>query len=97
MPGNLSSKQARERLAERGVAPRGLGLEEAAAYIGISPHLFLQEVSAGRLPKPRQYGRRKVWDRVALDRSFEDDAASTAQDPDPIMATINAARSAKVC
>ena len=62
---------ARERLAAIGIAPRGLSLEEAAAYVGLSPGRFLVDVEAGRYPPPTRHGKRQVWDRRALDRAMD--------------------------
>lgn len=52
------------------LAPRGLSRTEAAAYIGIGATLFDQLTEAGRMPKPKQIGGRRVWDRLALDTAF---------------------------
>lgn len=47
--------------------PRGLCLEEAAAYVGVSPNTFAEEVKNRRLPEPLRLGRRRIWDKKALD------------------------------
>jgi predicted DNA-binding transcriptional regulator AlpA len=94
MAGNLNKAEARARLEALGLQPRGLALEEAALYVGVSPQLFLRQVAAGELPKPRQFGRRKVWDRIALDRTMSGEAASSDTRRDPIMESIDAAKSA---
>lgn len=52
------------------LAPRGLSREESAGYIGISPRLFDEMVSDGRMPKPKRINARVIWDRLALDRAF---------------------------
>ena len=39
---------ARARLAAAGITPRGLSLDEAAAYVSLAPATFLREVAAGR-------------------------------------------------
>jgi hypothetical protein len=44
---------------------------EAAAYIGISASLFDQMVQDGRMPVPKLINSRTVWDRIALDRAFD--------------------------
>ncbi len=54
------------------LAPRGLGREVAARYIGISPGKFDQMVADGRMPQPRRIDGRKVWDRLAIDDAFSD-------------------------
>ena len=51
--------------------PRGLSREQAAAYVGVSPTLFDDLVRTGSMPKPKRIRSRTVWDRLALDRSFE--------------------------
>ncbi|MEW5421909.1 helix-turn-helix transcriptional regulator [Amorphus sp. 3PC139-8] len=51
--------------------PRGLSRVEAARYIGVSPTTFDQLIAGGLMPGPKRIRRRTVWDRVALDRSFE--------------------------
>lgn len=71
MPGSTTIADARERLAAIGIAPRGLDLDLAAAYVGLSAPSFLAQVEAGRLPPPTSHGRRRVWDRVALDRAMD--------------------------
>jgi hypothetical protein len=50
--------------------PRGLSSEGAAAYFSISPSLFDQMVADGRMPKPKRFNTRNVWDRLALDAAF---------------------------
>ena len=51
--------------------PRGLQRELAARYVGLSPSKFDQLVASGRMPRPRQIDRRRIWDRHALDEAFE--------------------------
>lgn len=50
--------------------PRALARPAAAEYVGVSPSKFDQMVEDGRMPRPKQIDRRKVWDRVALDDAF---------------------------
>lgn len=53
--------------------PRGLSLEEAAAYVGVSPNTFRKEWEDKKLwPDPIVRGRRKIWDRLALDARFDE-------------------------
>jgi len=52
--------------------PRGLGRDDAARYIGISPSLFDRLVTEGRMPRPSRIGKRVVWDRLKLDAAFSD-------------------------
>lgn len=54
------------------VSPRGLSRADAAAYVGISATLFGQLVEAGVFPAPKRLAGRCVWDRVSLDRAFDD-------------------------
>jgi predicted DNA-binding transcriptional regulator AlpA len=53
------------------IVPRGLSAAEAAAYVGVSEPTFLDDVAAGRLPPPLRFGRRRVWDKAAIDRAFD--------------------------
>lgn len=59
--------------------PLGLRRVEAAAYIGVSPSLFDRMIDDGRMPKPKRYRGRVMWDRRKLDEAFaclpEDEAA----------------------
>jgi len=50
--------------------PRGLTREQAAAYIGVGASTFDKLVSDGVMPRPVEFGRRRVWDRLALDAAF---------------------------
>jgi len=52
------------------LAPRGLSRVVAAEYIGVSPSLFDQLVSDGRMPKPKAINSRRVWDRLQVDEYF---------------------------
>ena len=52
--------------------PRGLGIEEAARYLGIGRTKFTELVERGRLPRAKRIDGRKVWDRIALDLAFAD-------------------------
>ena len=78
MPGTLTRTAAQDRLAALGLAPRGLSLDLAAAYVGLTPKVFLDDVKAGRFPQPSRHGKadsrkpqRTVWDRDALDRAMD--------------------------
>lgn len=51
--------------------PRGLCRVAAAQYVGVRPGKFDEMVADGRMPSPKQIDSRKVWDLLALDRSFE--------------------------
>ena len=52
--------------------PRGLSRADAAAYVGISPSLFMVMVEDGRMPKPRLANARRIWDRRELDVAIDD-------------------------
>lgn len=60
------------------IAPRGLGRELAARYIGVGLTKFDEMVLDGRMPHPKLIDRRKVWDRTALDMAFD---ALPSEDP----------------
>ena len=51
--------------------PRGLSRIQAAYYVGVSTSLFDQMVVDGRMPKPREINRRRVWDRHQVDTAFD--------------------------
>ena len=55
------------------LSPRGLSREAAAAYCGISPGSFDKLVAQGTLPGPWLVTgvRRKLWDKLALDKAFD--------------------------
>lgn len=57
-------------LASTGLPPRGLSLEQSAAYLGVSVNLFERLVADGQMPAAKRLGGRKLWDRIALDRAF---------------------------
>lgn len=52
------------------LAPRGLGREMAALYVGVSPGKFDEMVADGRMPRPKIVDRRRLWDREAVDLAF---------------------------
>lgn len=96
MAGNISKASAVEELARRGISPRVLELELAAAYVGLSADAFLGAVAAGRYPKPLADGRRRQWDRKALDAAIDRRSkigthSPRVETPDDIMAAIDAA------
>lgn len=65
------------------LAPRGLSRPEAAAYIGIGVSKFDRMIAAGQMPRPKDLGGRKVWDRLALDMAFAalpDETGGTSPD-----------------
>jgi predicted DNA-binding transcriptional regulator AlpA len=52
--------------------PRGLSREGAARYVGFGVSTFDKLIEEGRMPKPKRYGKRVVWDRLKLDAAFAD-------------------------
>jgi predicted DNA-binding transcriptional regulator AlpA len=61
--------------------PRGLSREESAAYVGVGTTKFDEMVDDGRMPKPVRIDGRNIWDRRALDQSF--DALGTSESVNP--------------
>lgn len=49
----------------------GLGRVESAAAVGISATTFDTLVMAGRMPRPRMIGSRRVWDVDELRAAFK--------------------------
>ena len=78
-----SDSQARRDALPASLPPRGLCRVQAAAYVGVSPTLFDIMVLDGRMPKPKRANSRKVWDRVALDISFEELPSDDPEDGSP--------------
>lgn len=62
---------ARRDVLPPSLPPRGLSRVEAAAYVGVGPTLFDQQVAARVMPKPRKVGRRLIWDRRQIDRALD--------------------------
>lgn len=96
MAGSLTKPEATAELIRRGITPRVLDLDLAAAYVGLCADAFLAAVADGLYPMPIAHGRRRQWDRLALDRALDRrsklDAHSPKQEtPDAIMAAIDAA------
>lgn len=63
----------REKLSD-GLAypPRGMELERASAYVGLGRTKFLEMVEAGRMPPAVDLDGSPRWDRLELDRAFDD-------------------------
>lgn len=97
MAGNISKADAINELVRRGIPPRVVDIELAAAYVGLSADAFLEAVAAGRYPKPLPDGRRRQWDIKALDVAIDRRSRLVAQSPrktetpDDLMAAIDAA------
>lgn len=62
-------KRAR-RQAECPRDPIGLSVEEAAAFIGVSPSTFGKAVEQGAMPRPRRLFGRVLWDADELRSAF---------------------------
>jgi predicted DNA-binding transcriptional regulator AlpA len=61
--------------------PRGLNRVQAAGYVGVSPSLFDEMVTDGRMPSPKMINGRRVWDRRELDVAFDAIPAKEQSDP----------------
>lgn len=75
--------------------PRLMGVDLAAAYVGMSPSGFQDAVTAKVLPSPTRIGRRVLWDRAMLDRAVDErTGATTAREDipttDPLLETLHA-------
>ena len=66
----MSSRRHQELPAN--LPPRGLCRSAAAEYIGISIGKFDELVGDGRMPAPIRIDGRRVWDRLAIDRAFDE-------------------------
>lgn len=62
---------AKAVIAARLPVRRGLGEEEAAVYLSLSPSFFRQLVERGEMPRPRLLGARRIWDVDDLDAAFK--------------------------
>jgi len=58
-------------IASRLPIRRGLDENEAAVYLSLSPSFFRKLVAAGRMPRPRVIGGRRIWDVEELDLAFK--------------------------
>lgn len=84
--------KGRAKLAEMGLQPIGLDLDEASAYVGLTPRSFQEAVSAGIYPQPMKLKtRKKVWNRIALEAAL----GAQRAEHDPIMQEIDRALRAK--
>jgi hypothetical protein len=93
-PRPRSKPEATAELVKRGVRPRLLDLELAAAYVDLSPVAFLNGVADDRYPQPIQDGRRQHWDVRALDAAVDRRsglATSSGDEGDAMMRAIDAA------
>jgi len=51
--------------------PRGLRRTLAAAYIGVGLTMWDTMVADGKMPKPKRFYGRTIWDRLAVDAAFD--------------------------
>ena len=77
---------ARERLVRAGIVPRGMSVDEAAAYVGMSTNRFKRLVQEGRYPGPMPGTSGRVWDRKAIDAAI--DGAKVQRNDDDIEAAL---------
>jgi hypothetical protein len=95
MSGNTSKGEATAELARIGLVPRLLNVELAGAYVGLSAAAFLRGVELGHYPRPIQDGRRKQWDRKALDLAVDRRSglisSSSLSEAEEMMRAIDAA------
>jgi len=94
MCGNRSKVEATAELVRRGLPPRLLDVDLAAAYVDLSPAAFLQGVERQIYPQPLKDGRRQHWDRKALDVAIDRRSGLTPscpESPDDLMRAIDAA------
>ena len=63
---------ARQAALPPTLAPRLIGRDDAAAYVGVSPNTFDKMIAEGLMPKPkRQTERRIAWDVRQLDTAID--------------------------
>lgn len=68
----------REKHLPRGMIPRLLSRDEAAAYCGVSPNMFEEHVG---VPSIKAFGARRLWDRIALDLWLDRESGITEAMP----------------
>ena len=51
--------------------PRLMSAELAGAYLSMGAGCFRQHVGTGEMPAPLTIGRRRLWDRLALDGAVD--------------------------
>ena len=67
-----------------GLFPRYLSRPQAAAYLGVSPRVFDEEVDSGRWPAADRRGAKGgalTWDRLLLDRRADERAGLVQMAP----------------
>lgn len=48
-----------------------MSASQAACYVGLSEASFLSRVKTGIYPKAQEIGRRRLWDRCAIDATLD--------------------------
>jgi predicted DNA-binding transcriptional regulator AlpA len=76
-----NDNQPRRSVLPPSLAPRGVCREVAAEYLGISPSSFDLGVKDGTFPSARKYRGRVIWDRIELDRAFDELPGSVTANP----------------
>ena len=61
---------AKPALAELPHWPRLLSADQAAAYVGLSLNTFVARIG-NPFPAPIRFGRRRLFDRLAIDRAVD--------------------------
>jgi hypothetical protein len=51
---------------------RGLGEDEAAVFVGVSPSYFRELVERNIMPLARRLGKRRIWDIRELNAAFDE-------------------------
>jgi predicted DNA-binding transcriptional regulator AlpA len=63
---------ARQAALPPTVAPRLIGRDDAAAYVGVSPNTFDKMIADGLMPRPRRLTERRLaWDLRQLDAAID--------------------------
>lgn len=80
--------KGRAKLAAIGLVPIGLDVDEAAAYVGLTPRSFRAAVADGTYPPPiKGRGRKQIWNRLALETAL----GAQRTEHDQIMGAIDRA------
>jgi predicted DNA-binding transcriptional regulator AlpA len=63
---------ARQATLPPTLAPRLIGRDDAAAYVGVSPNTFDKMIAEGLMPSPRRLTERRLaWDMRQLDTAID--------------------------
>jgi hypothetical protein len=65
------------------IPPRGLNINQASAYWGVSPGTFKKLVRLGFAPAPMKLPgiERNIFDKIALDRAMDAGSGGSLQKP----------------